>query len=31
MPQWLEGNFNDLDGHEIEQTLEEWLIELKRL
>jgi len=31
MPIWLEGNFNDLDGQEIEQTLEDWLIELKRL
>jgi hypothetical protein len=31
MPVWLDGNFNELDGGDIEATLEEWLIELKRL
>lgn len=30
-PQWLEGNFEMLDAGEFENTLEEWLIELKKL
>jgi hypothetical protein len=31
MPVWLDGKFDELDGSDIEATLEEWLIELKRL
>ena len=31
MPIWVEGSFEDLDAADIEQTLEEWSTELKRL
>jgi len=31
MPIWLEGQFEGLDSAEIDNTVEEWLIELKRL
>jgi hypothetical protein len=31
MPAWLDGKFDELDGADIETTLDEWLIELKRL
>ena len=31
MPAWLEGQFEGIEAGDLEQTVEEWLIELKRL
>ena len=31
IPGWLEQSFEGIDSGDLEQTVEEWLIELKRL
>ena len=30
-PQWLEGSFEQIEATDVENILEEWLIELKKL
>lgn len=31
IPTWLEGQFEGIESGDLEQTVEDWLIELKRL